>query len=125
MRELDQLFTALGKSNFRKKFALGPKDRAYLRERGMAVVLKQGETIIRERLAPAEPSNDGKQTPWRGHPVFVAQHGTGTCCRGCLAKWHGIENGKELRDEEVAYVMRVIERWLSGQGVEEERGLFG
>ncbi len=29
----------------------------------------------------AEPRNDGKQTPFRGHPVFTAQHATATCCR--------------------------------------------
>src|SRR3546814_7102519 len=52
--------------------------------------------IVEKRLAPAEPVNDGKQTPMRGHPVLIAQHATATCCRSCLAKWHGIPAGRLL-----------------------------
>ena len=68
-----------------------------------------------QRLAPAAPRNDGKQTPWRGHPVFVAQHATATCCRGCLAKWHGIERGHELSAPEQNHVLSVIARWLEAE----------
>jgi hypothetical protein len=71
--------------------------------------------LIRKRLAPAEPKNDGRQTPWRNHPVFVAQHATATCCRGCLAKVHGIEKGHELTSDELQHVLAAIERWLRGQ----------
>ena len=56
--------------------------------------------FIRKRLAPAVIPNDGKQTPMRGHPVFIAQHATGCCCRGCFEKWHRIPAGRELTDEE-------------------------
>ena len=52
--------------------------------------------IIAERLAPAEPRNEGRQTPYRNHPVFVAQHATATCCRSCLETWHGIAKGHRL-----------------------------
>src|SRR6478672_853029 len=74
--------------------------------------------IIAERLAPAEPRNDGRQTPYRNHPVFVAQHATATCCRGCLAKWHGIEKGRELAENEQRYVVSVIERWLRDENAQ-------
>lgn len=69
--------------------------------------------LITARLAPAEPRNDGRQTPMRGHPVFVAQHATATCCRGCLAKWHAIPAGRELQPAEIDYVVAVIVRWIS------------
>jgi predicted Fe-S protein YdhL (DUF1289 family) len=59
--------------------------------------------------------NDGKQTPFRGHPVFVAQHATATCCRGCLAKWHGIPRGRPLEEGEKAHILAVLERWLKAQ----------
>ena len=99
-------------SKFRSRFKLTRADRAYLAEKGWEVVRAQTERIIRERLAPAFPLNDGRQTPMRGHPVFKAQHATATCCRGCLAKWHGIQHGRALKDEEVVYVVEMIEGWL-------------
>ena len=68
--------------------------------------------IVRARVAPAEPAKDGKQTPYRGHPVFVAQHATATCCRNCLARWHGIPKGRELTAEELEYAVEVIWRWI-------------
>lgn len=112
MRDLDTVFGALRRSPFRQRFRLGPKERSYLEGRGLPTVLAHGEEFIRERLAPAHPRNDGKQTPMRGHPVFIAQHATATCCRGCLAKWHGIAGGHALDAEERAYVLAAIERWL-------------
>ena len=71
--------------------------------------------------SPAEPRNDGKQTPYRGHPVFVAQHATATCCRGCLAKWHGIPQGRALDEADKACILAVMERWLAGQLPREEQ----
>lgn len=112
MRDPDDLFQALGQSAFRRRQKLGAADLAYLRGRGMETVRRHADEMVAARLAPAAPPNDGKQTPMRGHPVFVAQHATGTCCRGCLAKWHRIPKGRELTDEERAYVVSVLERWL-------------
>ena len=83
MRDLQELSTALAKSKFRSRFRLGAKESQYLKQRGLAVVLQHADGFIRERLAPARPRNDGKQTPLRGHPVFIAQHATATCCRSC------------------------------------------
>jgi hypothetical protein len=116
MRDLDDLFAALAASRFRRKFALGAKDREYLEQKGLPTVLAHARDLIAKRLAPAAPANDGRQTPFRGHPVFVAQHATATCCRGCLAKWHGIAKGSALSKEEQGHVVAVIGRWLEGQG---------
>jgi hypothetical protein len=115
MRDLDHVFDKLAASRFRKRFALGEKDRAYLEQRGMPTIRSHARDFIAKRLAPADPPNDGRQTPWRGHPVFVAQHATGTCCRSCLAKWHGIEAGRALTAEEQEHVVTALERWLQAQ----------
>src|SRR4051812_4054149 len=115
MRDVDDLFAALAQSAFRRRFGLEPAERDYLASRGIDEILVQAEDLIARRLAPAEPANDGRQTPWRGHPVFVAQHATGTCCRNCLAKWHGIARGAALTDEEQAHVIAVLERWLRAE----------
>jgi exodeoxyribonuclease V alpha subunit len=96
---------------------LNRADRNYLERKRMSVVLEHAAEFVRTRLAPARPSNDGKQTPWRGHPVFVAQHATATCCRGCLEKWHGIPKGREMTQREKDYAVEVIAAWLSGEKV--------
>jgi uncharacterized protein DUF4186 len=115
MDDLDQLFDRLARSSFRRRFRLSARDRAYLEARGLATVLAHARDFVDKRLGPAHPSNDGKQTPYRGHPVFVAQHATATCCRGCLAKWHGIAKGRALEEADRARILAVIERWLSQQ----------
>jgi predicted Fe-S protein YdhL (DUF1289 family) len=117
MRDLDAVFDALAKSAFRRRFALGVREGRYLRERGVETVVAQAHELIAKRLAPQAPLNDGKQTPFRGHPVFIAQHATATCCRTCLAKWHGIAAGKVLDDAERRHVVDAIERWLRAQPV--------
>jgi predicted Fe-S protein YdhL (DUF1289 family) len=113
--ELDELFAALGRSAFRRQFRLGAAELDYLTSRGIETVLTQAESLIAQRLAPAVPTRDGKQTPWRGHPVFVAQHATATCCRGCLEKYHGIVKGAELTNVEQAHVIAVLGRWLASE----------
>ncbi len=115
MRDIDELFAALSKSRFRSRFTLNVADRTYVTRKTPATIRDHARRFVLERLAPAAPPNDGRQTPMQGHPVFRAQHATATCCRKCLAKWHGIQQGKALADEEVEYVVRVIDHWISLQ----------
>ena len=112
IRPLDAVFERLQTSAFRQKFHLGDRERDYLQRKGMTVILQHAADFIDRRLAAANPPNDGKQTPLRNHPVFIAQHATGTCCRGCLERWHGIPQGRQLAVEEQRYIVAVIERWL-------------
>jgi hypothetical protein len=115
MRELPELFTALTNSTFRQRFRLGPVEHRYLSEKGIGVVTAHAINFIQDRLANALPENDGRQTPMRGHPVFIAQHATATCCRSCLAKWHGIAKGACLSEGEVEYIIRVLVAWMERQ----------
>jgi hypothetical protein len=112
MRDTDELFAALARSKFRSRFRLGAKEMSYLNEKTLPVVLEHGRRFITERLADAQPKNDGRQTPMRGHPIFVAQHATATCCRGCLAKWHRIREGQPLTPDQIDYIIAVLARWL-------------
>ncbi len=109
------LFQRLGQSEFRSSFSLKSNDRNYVREKGMDTVRKHAQDFIAKRLSPAAPANDGRQTPMRGHPVFVARHATATCCRGCLAKWHGIAEGEALSESEQEYLADVIMEWIRRQ----------
>lgn len=88
----------LSKSKFRSSFKLRKKEIDYINEKGLNTISKHAYDFINKRLAPAFIPNDGKQTPMRGHPVFIAQHATATCCRQCLYKWHKIKPNKKLND---------------------------
>jgi CHAD domain-containing protein len=109
---LEQLFSRLAKSKFRSRFKLGKSELNYLQDKGLSVIEQHTRDFVKERLAPALPKNDGKQTPMKNHPVFIAQHATATCCRKCLEKWHRIERGKELTQQQVDYIVSVIIYWL-------------
>lgn len=103
---------ALSKSKFRSSFHLHRKDIAYIDKIGLAKIEEHARDFISERLAPASIPNDGKQTPMRNHPVFIAQHATATCCRGCLYKWHHIKPGHRLTDDEFKFVINIIMAWI-------------
>jgi hypothetical protein len=112
MRDVQEVLSSLSHSPFRSRIHLQEKELDYLRKKGISEVLKHAADFVEKRLAPASPANDGKQTPWHNHPVFVAQHATATCCRGCLQKWHQIPKGRALSGEEQQYIVEVIGKWL-------------
>jgi hypothetical protein len=115
MRDMDELFAALGQSKFRKRFRLTGKEAAYFQQKGIETILDHARDFIMKRLSQAHPANDGRQTPMRNHPVFIAQHATGSCCRNCLEKWHRIPKGKPLTEEQIDYILQVLERWFRDQ----------
>ena len=106
------LFERLARSRFRSRFHLDDQARLYLENRGLDAVMDHGAAFVAERLAPAHPQRDGKQTPMRGHPVFIAQHATGACCRSCLSKWHSMEPGKPLTPEQQEQILLTLRSWI-------------
>ncbi|MEA3225982.1 MAG: DUF4186 domain-containing protein, partial [Planctomycetota bacterium] len=118
MRNMDELFAALGRSKFRSRFRLSGKDAVYLSQKGLETITEHARDFVAKRLADAYPANDGRQTPMKNHPVFVAQHATGTCCRKCLEKWHRIPRGEPLKEADIDYIVEVLRLWLAGQNVE-------
>lgn len=116
--DINSIFLKLKNSHYRRKFRLRDKERAYLAKRGVDAIREDAVLFLRERIAPALPHNDGHQTPMRNHPVFIAQHATGTCCRKCIEKWHKIPVGKELSDEEVNILVNIIMEWIERELIE-------
>lgn len=113
---LDDLFERLSHSKFRSSFHLNSKDREYIVQKGMLTIRKHAVDFIAKRLAPAVISNDGKQTPMRHvHPVFIAQHATGCCCRQCFYKWHHIPPDILLSQQQQKYAVDVIMHWIELQ----------
>lgn len=111
----DDLFYRLAQSKFRSSFHLTAQDVAYIRKNGLDKIRLHAADFVRRRLAPAEPVNDGKQTPYRGHPVFKAQHATGCCCRGCFEKWHHVLKGVALTAGQCDYAVNVLMEWIVRQ----------
>ena len=111
-KNLDYLFLNLSKSMFRSSFHLRKYMVDYINEKGIDEIRKHAYDFINKKLKPAYPKNDGRQTAYKGHPVFIAQHATGTCCRKCLKKWHHIPKGRVLTDDEVDYIVNVIMKWI-------------
>jgi len=114
-RAIPRKLASLNQSKFRSKFKLTPKDRDYIATKSLETIKEHAFQFINSRVAPDFPKNDGKQTPMRGHPVFIAQHATATCCRGCISKWHGIEKGRALNEVEIDFVVALIMGWIERQ----------
>ena len=112
---ISQKLSGLSKSKFRAKFQLTQKDRDYITNKSLETIKDHAFQFVNSRIAADFPKNDGKQTPMRGHPVFISQHATATCCRGCISKWHDIEKGRALNDAEIDYVVELIMVWIEGQ----------
>ena len=108
----NQLFERLDNSKFRSSFHLKQKDIDYINEKGLDTIRQHAKDFIAKREAPAYIVNDGKQTPMRGHPVFIAQHATATCCRECIQKWHKMQPGKKLSQVQQEYLVDIIMTWI-------------
>lgn len=107
-RDIPTTIARLARSKFRSRFVIRGRELAYLARLSPEKLREHARDLITKRLAPASPANDGQQTPMKNHPVFVAQHATATCCRGCLEKWHGIPRGRELTPAEIDWAVELI-----------------
>lgn len=114
-RRIENILNSLEKSKFRSSFKLDLKDIKYVEQKGMDTIVSHAKDFVASRLADKSKFKDGKQTPMHGHPVFIAQHATATCCRECLSKWHHIEHSHVLTNEEQEYVVSVIIAWIKLQ----------
>ena len=115
MQTKEEAFRRLAGSKFRSRFHLSEKDRQYIEAKGLEEIRRHGRELIRARLAPAVIPNDGKQTPMRGHPIFVAQHACACCCRGCLEKWYRVPRGIELTEDQQKRILDFLMAWIEGE----------
>ena len=109
---IEEAFTHLARSPFRSRFHLSEKERAYAESLGEEGLRRHAADFVATRLAPAVIPNDGKQTPMRGHPVFVAQHATACCCRDCLYKWYHVPKGVPLTAEQQEKIVNLLMAWI-------------
>ena len=112
---VEKILDSLSKSKFRSSFHLKEKDMQYIKEKGLTKIKIHAYDFVNKRLKNTKNVNDGKQTPTKGHPVFIAQHATATCCRGCLEKWHHINQNKKMDKNDIDYVVNVIMFWIENE----------
>ncbi|MBQ1212279.1 MAG: DUF4186 domain-containing protein [Clostridia bacterium] len=121
MQTKKEALEKLGRSKFRSSFHLRKRELAYVREKGLEEIKKHAADIIRTRLAPAYIENDGKQTPMKNHPVFIAQHACACCCRGCLHKWYNVPINTELTQKQQEKIVALIMAWIEQELENEEQ----
>ena len=114
MNSKEEILERLGKSKFRSRFHLSDKDIEYINDKGMDTIKRHAYDFINTKLIPNNPK-DGKQTPMKGHPVFISQHALAFCCRGCIEKWHGIPKDRNLTPEEKDYIVSLIMDYLENE----------
>lgn len=113
--DIDKILIKLSKSRFRSSFKLNDKDKEYIKKNGISVIYNHSNDFILKRIASQTIKNDGKQTPTKGHPVFIAQHATATCCMSCLYKWYKFPKNVELTSYQVSYIVTLIMEWIKLQ----------
>lgn len=121
MQSIEEALDKLAHSRFRSSFHLNQKQKEYIAEKGMDVIESHACDFVEKRLAPARIENDGKQTPMKGHPVFIAQHATACCCRGCLYKWYRVERNVALTPVQQQKIVKLIMAWIEKEMQEETR----
>ena len=109
---INDKLNSLSKSKFRSSFHLRKYMINYINDKGMNTIEKHTEDFIEKNLSKLLP-NDGKQTPTKNHPTFIAQHATATCCRGCIEKWYKIPKDKELSIKEKKFIKALIIEWIN------------
>ena len=108
----EEAFEKLARSPFRSRFHLDKKDIEYVKKIGLATLRTHAAEFVSTRLAPAVIPNDGKQTPMKGHPVFIAQHATACCCRDCLSKWYHVPKGVPLMPTQQEKIVNLLIAWI-------------
>ena len=112
MSVIEEKINSLSKSKFRSSFHLRKYMINYINEKGLDKIEKDAYDFIVNRISDTSKFVDGRQTPMKGHPVFIAQHATATCCRGCLYKWHHIPKDRELTSHEIDFCVALIMKWI-------------
>ncbi len=112
LQSINEALEKLKKSKFRSSFHLGKKEISCIREKGLDTIREHARDIIKKRLAPAYIENDGRQTPTKNHPVFIAQHACACCCRSCLYKWYKVPKETELSEEKQEKIVSLLMAWI-------------
>lgn len=111
-KNIDIILNKLSKSKFRSSFHLRKYMIKYIKDKGMDTIREHTVSFVNQKLSIYNPNNDGKQTPMKNHPSFIAMHACACCCRGCIGKWHKIPKTRNLNDKEKEYIVNLLMAWI-------------
>ena len=114
-KEINSIKEKLAKDKSRSVFTLGQAEVEYIQSRGIDILRLHATDFIQKRIAPAEPKNDGHQTPTKGHPVFIAQHACGCNDRDAVETFFSLKKGKQLTEKQVHLIVDVLISWMNDQ----------
>jgi hypothetical protein len=98
-------------NKFNQSFHLNYQEKQYIKQQGYLTLEKQAKHIITSKLK-TKPTNDGRQTPFRGNPIFKAQHATACSSRKAIQRWHRIPSYRQLTEEEIHHLTNKIMTWI-------------
>jgi hypothetical protein len=91
----------------------------YARRKGCALLRQAAERQIRQSVGSAKHPREGFQTSRETSPtanaIHFAQHATASCCRRCVAEWHGIPEGRPLSADEIEYLTELAMLYLKAR----------
>ncbi|HEX9944734.1 MAG TPA: DUF4186 family protein [Thermoanaerobaculia bacterium] len=80
----------------------------YARRKGRRNLRLATARQIRKLVGGSRHVREGYQTPREtssgANAIHYAQHATASCCRRCIAEWHGIPEGRALTESEIEYL---------------------
>jgi hypothetical protein len=112
LADVANTFTALENETFRRHMMhveVPQRVRELALNRGAGELRERTERAVRSALAKRHSENpyDGRQTPREDSQSariqHFAQHATATCCRQCLAYWHGIDAEADITHDQLEY----------------------
>lgn len=115
LKDVDNTFAELKREFIRHHYWHRPFDQRainYALRKGRIELLEAAEKRIRTAFGKPAGAFDWCGTSWEGNPIHYAQHATATCCRKCIEKWHGIPPDRELKEDEIGYLTRLVILYL-------------
>jgi hypothetical protein len=91
----------------------------YARRKGRALLRTAAEKQITHLVGSEKHPREGIQTPRENSPnanaIHFAQHATASCCRRCVAEWHGIPEGRALSEDEIMYLTELAMLYIGAR----------
>jgi len=101
---------------FHSKFDAAAKVEA--RKLGLNELKAKVRPYLEKKIGRAQIWRDGTQTPKEGSAIHFGQHATATCCRKCMAYWHGIDRDRELTLAELDYAAGLVCAYLDARAAD-------
>lgn len=122
LEDVNYTFEALRYEFIRHHFwhiALTERAVNYAKRKGRALLRVAAEKQIRTLVGSEKHPREGIQTPRenseKANAIHFAQHATASCCRRCIAEWHGIPESRALSEGEIVYLTELAMLYVNAR----------